>query len=251
MKKITILEKDLKLLLLLLSLLMIGGSYFLFYNTDRKKADIIKEENQKLETRLTTLKTMQANANTRKKETSDLNSKSKKIMDQFPEALQTEDAIVMISKLEQATGCTVSSMNFDMNKLFYPTNEAVASTAAGTSNTSGTASGDTSNSNTASTGMVSADTLTGYKSTVTFAYQSTYSGLKQIIDFINLNPDKMSINDITSAFDASTGNLIGSITVNMYSLSGTGKQYQEPEVNDVNIGLNNIFGTMEIQKKAK
>lgn len=270
MKKITISEKDLKLLFLLLSLLIIAASYFLIYTSNMKKTEAIKTENQQLQTRLDALKSKQTGQDSKIKGTNDLTAKIKVIADQFPAAIQTEDAIVMINDLEQSTGCTISSVNFKMNELFYPTNATGTSATAASSDTSGAASTGTTASNTASsatstagttatdttttgttTGSADQTSLEGYKSSVTFAYQSTYTELKQIIDYINKNQDRMSISAFSSAFDASTGNLIGSFTVDMYSLSGTGKQYQEPEVSGINTGLNNIFGTMEIEKKAK
>ena len=50
---------------------------------------------------------------------------------------------------------------------------------------------------------------------------------------------------------SSTGNLSGSISVNLFFMGGTGQTYTEPDAGSVAYGTDNIFGTIESGKKSK
>ena len=80
-----------------------------------------------------------------------------------------------------------------------------------------------------------------YKYQVTFSYTGSYSELKKAIGFIEDYGERTTVNDITSTYDETTQDLTGSITLNMYTLSGTAQQYTAPSVSG-SIGNSNIFG---------
>jgi hypothetical protein len=56
----------------------------------------------------------------------------------------------------------------------------------------------------------------------------------------------MNISDLTAAFDSTTGNLAGTMTIHLYAVNGTGKKYLEPQIAGLDIGTDNIFGTFEL-----
>ena len=75
----------------------------------------------------------------------------------------------------------------------------------------------------------------------------TYEGLKRGIKNICVQPNRMSIEKVTVAFDETTGLLAGSTVVNMYCVPGQeGKEYVEPDFSSVLLGTDNIFGTVKI-----
>ena len=61
----------------------------------------------------------------------------------------------------------------------------------------------------------------------------------------------MTLDNVNASFDSSTGNLSGSITVNLFFMAGTGQTYTEPDAGSVAYGTDNIFGTIESGKKSK
>ncbi len=87
--------------------------------------------------------------------------------------------------------------------------------------------------------------IKGYESTLTITFKVSYEGLKKCIDYINNYPEKRNIDEITLSYDSETGNLNGSMKINMYNLIGTGKEFSEPTMGNVGIGLENIFGTID------
>ena len=50
---------------------------------------------------------------------------------------------------------------------------------------------------------------------------------------------------MNASYDTSTGYLTGSIVVNMFSMTGTGNTYTEPDAGQVAYGTSNLFGTLE------
>ena len=80
------------------------------------------------------------------------------------------------------------------------------------------------------------------KETMTTNYVCTYEQLKKMIDFINAYPERMNIEAITIAYDSETKGLKGNLTLNLFAVTGTGKDYQPPKIDDLSVGKDNIFG---------
>ena len=55
----------------------------------------------------------------------------------------------------------------------------------------------------------------------------------------------MTLDNVNASYDTSTGNLTGTIIVNMFSMTGTDNSYSEPDAGAVAYGTDNIFGTIE------
>lgn len=84
-----------------------------------------------------------------------------------------------------------------------------------------------------------------YNNNILVSYQTSYKGFKDIMDYINENKDRMSVNSFTLSYDELTGLVTGSTSVNMFSVSGTDKEYTQQNLSGVSIGTDNIFGTLE------
>ena len=85
--------------------------------------------------------------------------------------------------------------------------------------------------------------MTGAQSTISMNFQTTYQGFKELVDYINSNADNTIIDSVTVSSDSITGNLAGILVLKRFALTGTGKVYKTPVIDDINIGTDNIFGT--------
>ena len=83
-----------------------------------------------------------------------------------------------------------------------------------------------------------------YNNRILLSFQTSYEGLKEIVDYINENKKRMSISDYSVAYDDRTGLVTGSVSVNMYSVAGTDKEYTQQNLSGVSIGTDNLFGTL-------
>lgn len=56
----------------------------------------------------------------------------------------------------------------------------------------------------------------------------------------------MRIQSITAAFDSTTGNLTGTITIDLFMVSGEGREAELFDIYGIDLGTDNIFGTFEL-----
>lgn len=76
---------------------------------------------------------------------------------------------------------------------------------------------------------------------LTMGYSCTYEQMKKLIDFINVYPERMNIESMTMAYDSETGGLKGNVSLNLFAVTGTGKEYVAPDISGLSLGESNIF----------
>ena len=84
-----------------------------------------------------------------------------------------------------------------------------------------------------------------YNNAITISYQTSYEGFKDLVEYICENKNRMTISDFSLAYDTASGMLTANTNVNMYSVTGTEKEYTQQNLSGVGIGTDNIFGTLE------
>lgn len=62
-----------------------------------------------------------------------------------------------------------------------------------------------------------------YRTQDSMQFTGTYASLKDMVDYLADQSGRMTLDNVNASFDSTTGNLTGSITVNMFSMAGTGK----------------------------
>ncbi|MGN1225763.1 MAG: hypothetical protein ACI4TL_00840, partial [Candidatus Cryptobacteroides sp.] len=86
---------------------------------------------------------------------------------------------------------------------------------------------------------------------VSYSNIASYSVMKDLLDSINRNPEKITVSSVAYAAkekDASddekeTGTILeGTIDVTFYAVTGTGKEYVPREFEDFPVGIGNLFG---------
>ncbi|MDF2804347.1 MAG: hypothetical protein K0S61_4252 [Anaerocolumna sp.] len=257
MNKIT--EKEKRLLLILITVLILVGSYQFGYQRFHSMASELESSNQELTGRLIELQQKQAKKQKMIDETIEYKTSVNTILEQFPQTLTQEKNIIFVTELEQHASIKVDSIAFNEMILFY-TPDGVPTTDTATSQTDVLTETENSvqeesdiqdevaennlNIETKPNENTAKNTLSGYESTIILTYQATYEGLKKAIDFINTYHEKRHISDITASFDMTTGNLSGTISVVLYEADG-GKDYEAPVLDNIGTGKDNIFGTFE------
>ena len=84
-----------------------------------------------------------------------------------------------------------------------------------------------------------------YNNAITISYETSYEGFKELVDYVRSNKNRMTIENFSLAYDENTGLLTSSTAINMYSVTGTDKEYTQQNLSGVGLGLDNIFGTIE------
>lgn len=252
--------KDTRMVLFLLGIVLVVCAYFFVFRSNSSKAAEINEENESLQLTLDELIDLENGSAATEEETRVMQDEIKEIINQFPSELRQEKVIAIVDDMEKKTKVRIPSISMEMNMPFFtPAADAEAAAAeaaaadaaadaaaeegeSGEAPAEGEASGEGGLTETKiPDDIITADRLMGYQSNISVAYSGKYSDVKNLIDYINNNEDKMRINSMNFGFDSSTGELAGSVDISMYSMYGNGKEYVEPKIKDVKIKLDSLF----------
>ena len=272
MKKIEVSDSEKRLLFLLLALILIAGAYFLVFQRYTAKAAAMEETNDADRIEVQKLESMAEREDKVRQETDELNRHIEEIIAKYPADVTTEKAIAIVKDMEESTGIRITQANFlmdnpVMNLSNYAQSAEGVPTDASSENTDGTGNTDnlentdganptdgTENTDTggsAESAEVIKDDIVGYYAALTMNYEASYDDFKKMVAYIKTFEDRMTITAAMSSYDKETGLLSGTLTVNMYYLTGTGKEYEAPQVDGGNKGVNNLFGSGRTKKQAK
>lgn len=208
MKQKKISEREIKLLILLAALILLSVSYFGVFQHFSEASEVLETANVEDTAILSKLQTMAAREQEVRQETEDMKREKQEIIAKYPVDVPDEKAIYLVQELENASDTKVTSISFLMNN-------AVASTLW--------------------------QLPQGYYDSLAITYEASYDSLKKWVLAVEQDTDRMTIPSVSAAYDEETGNLKGVITVNMYYLTGTGKEYEPPVITGVGKGTSDIF----------
>lgn len=263
--------RDKKLLLMLLGVILLVVSYFFVYAPQMDKAGGIEAENAVLSQRLDQLLEMAKNKELYEQEIRQMNQEIRQYCDNFPADIKEEDGILLANTMEKKIDVKISNVGLGERELLSTiSGEAKAPEQGGSQNQSLMAKGaqatnDQINEIEGTNEEVQASSVdvdsieedisqfladvawnpSLYRNQDTLQFVTTYKGLKKAVDFLNTQVGRMTVDNVSASFDSSTGNLSGTMTVNLYSMTNTGNTYNSPDAGKVKLGTKNIFGTIE------
>lgn len=223
MKKFKLSDSETRLLLLFLAILMFACAYFLSFQKNMERAEEIEARNVEDRATVELLESMVARRPAIEAQTEEYRQVIADIIAKYPSAVPTEKVIEIVQDIEDRTGMSVSSISFSMNNLVVDLAYAVQ-----TEDADGQA---------VSSGVYSI----GYRDSIGMSYEANYSDFKEMIDYIHGMSDRMTISSISATYDSVNDMVSGGITVNMYYLTNTGKEYVDPNIMNNNKGVTNIF----------
>lgn len=236
-------KKDLSLLLVLVAVVLLIGAIF-YGNTLASKTETLNAENETLKQEVEYLQDLSDHKQEYLDEAARMNEEMEDIKEQFPAEIRPETQIMYANGLEAKLDVILSTISMPGSELVTVTGDfGVAAPEVATEETDEAGEmGETGVVADAGASIsTAATTISLMKSPTSFTYESSYRGLKDLIRAINEDTDKKSIESITVALSEATGNLSGSLDISMYSLTGTGKEYQPPVVTGVTDGVQQII----------
>jgi len=273
MNKIKISDSDKRLLIIFFAIVILACSYFFIFNKGMTKASELEAQNEQDSAKVQQMQQMEASLPQVKENIENMKQTQADIIAKYPSDMTTEKTIESLQDYEDhSSDFHITDITFAMR---MPLVGAVDTTAAGSSTdetdssadtadgAADSAAGDTSaTADTQSAGDgtddaaadASADTMgnvTGYYASIGIRYEASYNGLKEMIAYVNAFQDRTTITQFTAAFDDATGKLTGEMTLNMYYITNTGKEYVPPVFDFMPKGVSNIFGkTIERSQEA-
>lgn len=273
MNKIKISDSDKRLLIIFFAIVILACSYFFIFNKGMTKASELEAQNEQDSAKVQQMQQMEASLPQVKENIENMKQTQADIIAKYPSDMTTEKTIESLQDYEDhSSDFHITDITFAMRMSLVG---AVDTTAAGSSTdetdssadtadgAADSAAGDTSaTADTQSAGDgtddaaadASADTVgnvTGYYASIGIRYEASYNGLKEMIAYVNAFQDRTTITQFTAAFDDATGKLTGEMTLNMYYITNTGKEYVPPVFDFMPKGVSNIFGkTIERSQEA-
>ena len=265
--------RDKKILLMFIGILVFFVGWYFGYRPQMEKADQIEDLNGELEEQLQDLLELEANKEFYVSETASIKDKISEYISEFPADVRPEDGIVLANKMENELGFQITNVGVGEKEFVASldgsseedlaqsqdqtmSEQANAQTQEQIDNIEGTDSQAEENLQNASDAAVadqSSDSQVPvlYRTQVTLQFNGTYAGLKKAVLYVADQSGRMTLDNVNASYDTSTGNLTGTIIVNIFSMSGTERTYTEPDAGSVAYGTDNIFGTVEQNAPAE
>ncbi len=231
-------KSDKSIILMLVGILLAAAAYFLVYQKLTAETETMQKANAELKQEVARLQDLANNKQQYLDDTEAMTASIEEIKAQFPAQYLPEDEILYMINAEEQFDMVAETINMNKTTIIevtMPTAEAATTEAAD------------------ATQEVSAEEpvapeISLYKTPVSVSLLSGYTSIKDLIKMINEDKNRKSIDNISIAFDNSTGELISSVDISMYSLTGTEAEYKAPKVDGVTYGTNDIFNSAK--KKA-
>ena len=259
MNKIKISDSDKRLLIIFFAVVLLACSYFFVFNKGMNKASELEAQNAEDRAKVQQMQQMEASLPQVKEKIVNMKQTQADIIAKYPSDMTTEKSIESLQDYEDhSSDFHITDITFAMR---MPLVGAADTTAAGSSTDAAdnstettdvaadSAADDTSaTTDTQSTedgtddAATDASVVAGYYASIGIRYEASYSGLKEMIAYVNEFKDRTTITQFSAAFDDATGKLTGEMTLNMYYITNTGKDYVPPVFDFMPKGVSNIFG---------
>ena len=265
--------RDKKILLMFIGILVFFVGWYFGYRPQMEKADQIEDLNGALEEQLQDLLELAANKDFYVSETASIKDKISEYISEFPADVRPEDGIVLANKMENELGFQITNVGVGEKEFVASldgsaeedlaqsqdqtmSEQANAQTQEQIDNIEGTdsqAEADLQNASDTAAADQSSDSQVPvlYRTQVTLQFNGTYAGLKKAVLYVADQSGRMTLDNVNASYDTSTGNLTGTIIVNIFSMTGTDRTYTEPDAGSVAYGTANIFGTVEQNAPAE
>lgn len=240
-------KKDQNLLLFVVGLLVLVVVWFMVVSPMREKTESLRMENSSLKGTAELYQSINMNKDEYEKSVLVLEDKRDNILDDYPSNMLTTDKIMYLTNLENfyVEDVAVAGMAFDVVEEVVPevseeeqANQDAQTTTDEEGNVTEAAS-TTEEENAENQG------LHLYKVPVNYNFRATYTGSKDMIEYLFDNGYRKSIRNMNLAYDTETGQLAGDMDVDFYYILGTDKLYDPISIPPVRKGVPNVFHTVE------
>jgi hypothetical protein len=238
--------KEKRLILVLLACILLFLAYQFGYVVLSNRTTSNNEKIAELEDYVSSLELMNINKSMYSNGIEECNSKINTIRGKFIKEETQEDNIMFIRTMEKNLGIEVYEINLYDKALITNLASAQSQTTTENTDTQNETTIDQTSDQLDSSGNPSGSSIveTGYNYVVDMKFRCSYEELKEMIAYINEYKYMRAIQSISVVFDADTGELIGELAINIYTLDEANNEYEEPITGITNLGIDDIFGTI-------
>ena len=240
-------------LLVLLGIAVCVLSIFYIAKPNFEKRTALENEAAQLQTRLTDLQSKQADREKYEAGIVEYTEKYEAVLNAFPADLNQEITIMFLEGIKDANDFSIVSLGLGEKAPFYTlgsngaeatldSSAPVEDTLAAAADTTTEATAETTEAST----LVEEDAQPGpeqlvcYSAEFPITYTGSYKSLKDVVSYIDNFSERMTVDSLDIVYD-DEGVYSGEMMLTCYSVEGEERPERSLELNDVEIGVDNIF----------
>lgn len=237
-------KSDKSIILMLVGILLAAASYFFVYKNLTAETETMQKANAELRKEVEYLQELADNKQKYIDDTAAMQIKIDEIKAQFPAQYLPEDDILYMINTEDTHTAVAKSINMGTTEIVdvpLPKTEAAEVTEDEET--------EDEDAQAVSTEETVKSEILLYRTPVTTSLLSGYDNIKEILKQVNTDKNRKSVDTLSISFDSKSGELLSTIAMSMYSLTGTEAVYTSPKVDGVVYGTDDIFNSAK-QKAA-
>ena len=237
--------RDKKLLVYLIAISIIAGSYFFVAKPLLDKQAKLNEEISELQQKVTHYTEIYNNMDNYESQIAEAQTKYNETCNKLFGGLNQDNTIMMVKDLENATDVWIARLSFTEEDVVFGEGIADANAESDVAEdaTGEVATNDATEAATADGGEAAPASMQGVRQDLNIDYAASYDNFKRFIEYIENHDERLFISSINATYSVDSGLVGGSMVLSQYAILGTDKEYKAPEINNVTLGTDTIFKT--------
>ena len=245
---------------LLLGLAGVGAavaSFMLVARPNYAEKQSIDAEIVQLESRLAYLSDKEAHREQFLADTDKYNAEFEQMLQAFPADLNQEITIMFLDGIKKNNDFSLESLTLGQKEQFYTLGQGGGDASLGAPDAAATTD-EAATDETGATETETTDTVapleegiaggTGssydcFRASFPITYYGSYASLKDVINYVDSYSDRMTINTLDVSYDPNSDVYSGSLDLYCYSIESAERDERRLDLNEVEIGVDNIFDT--------
>ena len=240
--------RDKKLLVYLIAISIIAGSYFFVAKPLLDKQAKLNEEISELQQKVTHYTDIYNNMDNYESQIAEAQTKYNETCNKLFGGLNQDNTIMMVKDLENATDVWIARLSFTEEDVVFGEEIADANaegteTTEGSETTEGAETAEGAEAAAADGSEAAPASMQGVRQDLNIDYAASYDNFKRFIEYIENHDERLFISSINATYSVDSGLVGGSMVLSQYAILGTDKEYKAPEINNVTLGTDTIFKT--------
>ena len=240
--------RDKKLLVYLIAISIIAGSYFFVAKPLLDKQAILNEEISELQQKVTHYTDIYNNMDNYESQIAEAQTKYNETCNKLFGGLNQDNTIMMVKDLENTTDVWIARLSFTEEDVVFGEEIADANaegteTTEGSETTEGAETAEGAEAAVADGSEAAPASMQGVRQDLNIDYAASYDNFKRFIEYIENHDERLFISSINATYSVDSGLVGGSMVLSQYAILGTDKEYKAPEINNVTLGTDTIFKT--------
>ena len=236
--------RDKKLLVYLIAISIIAGSYFFVAKPLLDKQAKLNEEISELQQKVTHYTEIYNNMDNYESQIAEAQTKYNETCNKLFGGLNQDNTIMMVKDLENATDVWIARLSFTEEDVVFGEGNAEAAEGDVAADATGeVATNDATEAAVADGSEAAPASMQGVRQDLNIDYAASYDNFKRFIEYIENHDERLFISSINATYSVDSGLVGGSMVLSQYAILGTDKEYKAPEINNVTLGTDTIFKT--------